>query len=689
GLGADGAYNLTATAVNAAGVSSAETGAFPVVLDTVAPAAAASTLQDDEGDKQGGISAGDITDDRTPTLTGTGEAGATVSVYLDGGTTPAGSVTVDKEGNWSLALPTLSDGAHSYQTKITDAAGNETRGQVVNFTVDSSSVAITIDQANDDAGSITGAVLNGGTTDDTSPELQGTTTASATVTIRDEDGRVLGTTVADASGQWKYALSDVADGQHTWTAETTNDAENTAQAQITLTIDSTPPEAPVITSLQDDVGTVQFTSTVQGNVTDDPAPTLTGTAEAGALVTLYDGASVLGTVMADAEGVWSYTPSTNLVEGTHSITATATDAAGNVSEPSANWNFILDITAPNVGISGNSTESLSGQSEAGALITVEDSNGEKYTAVADENGRWIIAPNPIAAGESGKIYATDPAGNEGEPVSFQGAALASYDLLNESAQVNATTAGDQANPSTTRLADGRIVVVWQSVSGTGLAAQNDVYMQLYEADGVHKVGTEQQINQRTSNNQDSAQVVALADGGFLVVYESYNGGLDNSGDGIVARRYGPDGQAVTDEFLVNVTTSGQQGSPSALATAEGGYIITWQDQSKNIVQRTYDANNHPATGEVVVASGSSMGTTGGPEMAGFTDEAHSGMYITVWNAASGPSDTSSTGVVGQLFAKDGTALGSAFQVNTTMDASQNYPDVITLKDGSFVVYWDT
>ncbi|MBK4716661.1 hypothetical protein [Tenebrionibacter intestinalis] len=65
------------------------------------------------------------------------------------------------------------------------------------------------------------------------------------------------------------------------------------------------------------------------------------------------------------------------------------------------------------------------------------------------------------------------------------------------------------------------------------------------------------------------------------------------------------------------------------------------------------------------------------------------MYITVWNATSGPSDKNSTGVVGQIFGADGKPLGGAFQVNTTMDAQQNYPDVITLKDGSFVVYWDT
>ncbi|ATM74959.1 hypothetical protein CRN79_03455 [Serratia fonticola] len=684
-LGADGSYNLTATAVNAAGVSSAETGAFPIILDTVAPAAAVASLMDRQGDVQGEIAAGGVTDDRTPQLVGTGEAGATVHVYLDGSATPMGSTVVDGNGNWSLVLSPQGNGVHSYQTKITDAAGNETRGESVSFTVDSSNVAITIDQANDDVGLITGAILNGGLTDDNTLELQGTTQAGATVTLRDADGVVLGSTTANAQGVWTYALPTVADGTHHWTAEVTNLAGNTAQAELTLTVDTTPPAVPVITTMEDDVGTVQGSWSVAGNVTDDPAPTFSGTAEPGTLITVYDGELVLGSVTADQNGAWTYTPTTNLIEGVHSVTVTATDAAGNVSEPSSAWNVVLDITAPNIGISANSADSLSGMSEPGVLITITNSVGDKYTTIADQDGRWMLVPNPLAAGESGTIYATDTAGNAGKPIAFQGAALTSYNLLNESVQVNTSTSGDQANPSTTRLADGRIIVVWQGagVSGT------EVFMQLYEADGVHKIGTEQQVNQRTNNNQDSPQVVALADGGFLIVYESYQGGLDNSSDGVVARRFGADGQAVTDEFLVNTTTSGEQNRPSAMATADGGYIITWEDQGKSIVQRTYDADNTPVTGEEIVAGGTGMGSNGGPEMAAFTDEAHDGMYIVVWNATSGPLDTSNTGIVGQIFKADGKPLGSVFQVNTTMDGLQNYPDVVTLKDGSFLVYWDT
>ncbi|MBD8245303.1 hypothetical protein IFT95_24485, partial [Pantoea agglomerans] len=138
------------------------TGAFNVVLDTVAPEAAVAALMDAQGEVQGEVASGGVTDDRAPVLKGTAEAGATVTVYLDNSSTPAGSTVADADGNWTLALGTLTDGEHSWQVKVTDAAGNETRGERATFRLDSSSVELSIDQANDDAGSITGAVLNGG-----------------------------------------------------------------------------------------------------------------------------------------------------------------------------------------------------------------------------------------------------------------------------------------------------------------------------------------------------------------------------------------------------------------------------------------------------------------------------------------------------------------------------------------------
>uniref|UniRef100_UPI00158963D0 Ig-like domain-containing protein n=1 Tax=Burkholderia sp. BCC0506 TaxID=2676290 RepID=UPI00158963D0 len=114
----------------------------------------------------------------------------------------------------------------------------------------------------------------------------------------------------------------------------TDAAGNTGpSASVTVTGDTTAPAAPILVSVADDVGSV-VGAIVSGGTTDDTTPTLTGTAEAGSTVSVYDGTTLLGTATADASGNWTFTPSTGLGEGAHAITVTATDTAGNVSTPS-------------------------------------------------------------------------------------------------------------------------------------------------------------------------------------------------------------------------------------------------------------------------------------------------------------------------------------------------------------------
>jgi Ca2+-binding RTX toxin-like protein len=126
----------------------------------------------------------------------------------------------------------------------------------------------------------------------------------------------------------------LSDGDHAITAVATDAAGNsgTATPNLHVTIDATPPAAPGNLDLADSSDTGDSTS---DNVTSDYTPTLTGTAEADSTVTLYDsdGTTVLGTATATG-GVWSITSST-LGSGGHNLTAVATDAAGNASDPSA------------------------------------------------------------------------------------------------------------------------------------------------------------------------------------------------------------------------------------------------------------------------------------------------------------------------------------------------------------------
>ncbi|MCW5155909.1 Ig-like domain-containing protein, partial [Burkholderia cenocepacia] len=126
----------------------------------------------------------------------------------------------------------------------------------------------------------------------------------------------------------------------------TDAAGNTGpSASVTVTGDTTAPAAPIVVSVTDDVGSIVGLLTT-GATTDDTTPTLAGTAEAGSTVSVYDGTTLLGTTTADPSGNWTFTPTTDLGEGAHSLTVTATDTAGNVSVPSTAFDLTIDTTAP-------------------------------------------------------------------------------------------------------------------------------------------------------------------------------------------------------------------------------------------------------------------------------------------------------------------------------------------------------
>ena len=91
-----------------------------------------------------------------------------------------------------------------------------------------------------------------------------------------------------------------------------------------MTIDTAAPGAPIITGFDDDTGT-----TGDGRTTDKPLQ-LGGTAMTGTTVTVKDGATVLGTAVANGAGEWNFTTGV-LANAAHNFTATATDVAGNIA----------------------------------------------------------------------------------------------------------------------------------------------------------------------------------------------------------------------------------------------------------------------------------------------------------------------------------------------------------------------
>ncbi|WP_257128489.1 Ig-like domain-containing protein, partial [Burkholderia sp. MSMB1459WGS] len=290
--------------------------------------------------------------DATPTLAGTAEAGSTVSVY--DGTTLLGTTTADPSGNWTFTPPTaLGEGAHSLTVTATDAAGNvSTPSTAFNLTIDTTAPALPTVNA----------------TDGTS--LSGTAEAGATVNIdTNGDGTPDATVTADPSGAWTYTPSTPLPVGTVIGVTVTDAAGNTGpSASVTVSGDTTAPAVPIIGTVTDDVGSI-VGAIVSGGSTDDATPTLAGTAEAGSTVSVYDGTTLLGTTTADPSGNWTFTPTTALGEGAHSLTVTATDTAGNVSAPSASFAITIDTTAPALPtVNATDGTSLSGTAEAGATV---------------------------------------------------------------------------------------------------------------------------------------------------------------------------------------------------------------------------------------------------------------------------------------------------------------------------------
>src|SRR5205814_2355460 len=175
-----------------------------------------------------------------------------------------------------------------------------------------------------------------------------TVQADGTITVSDAAGvPTLGIAVS-TGGNYTITTSALADGSHTLTATATDAAGNEGAASTGFTVieDTVAPNAPSISTVNDNTWPVTG-HLANGASTIDTTLTVSGTAEAGSTVTIYDtdGTTVLGTGVA-TRSQHTALP-TALADGSHTLTATATDAAGNEGAASTGFTVIEDTVAPN------------------------------------------------------------------------------------------------------------------------------------------------------------------------------------------------------------------------------------------------------------------------------------------------------------------------------------------------------
>jgi len=361
----DGCGTIVVTECDPAG--NAGCAEIPLNVDTQAPdTPRIDALIDDAGQRTGPIAPGGVTDDARPDVLGRGTPGDTITVYDNG--RQLGDVRVGANGKWRFTPgDDLAPGAHSLTVTATDPAGNVSgASEPFAFDLDCTpfeTLQPSITAVHDDVGPLTGNVAPGGVTDDTRPTIHGTGRALSTISVYD-GATLLGTTLADGAGQWTFTPAPgLADGEHNVTAIAQDRAGNVSgpAAPFSFCVDSVAPAAPTIVAALDDVGAVQG-ALASGAVTDDRSPTLTGSAEPGSRVSIYDNGAKSGDATADATGHWRYTPATPLSEGAHAFTATATDAAGNTSPPSQPFDLTTDCTPPRASITIDAIATDSGVS---------------------------------------------------------------------------------------------------------------------------------------------------------------------------------------------------------------------------------------------------------------------------------------------------------------------------------------
>lgn len=266
----------------------------------------------------------DIVDGMHVVLSGISKPDSTLRVY--DGKTQLGMATTGPSGDWSVTTPRLAGGAHTLTEKATDAAGNTSIAWqavhpfIASSTSGSGSPAAwptstvpsppKVSSFSRDSG-----LVGDHTTTDTTVTLNGSGPPKSGVRIF--DGKIeIGTTTAEANGVWSYTT--VPDGKHSFKAlDTASGVSSEKSTALTITVDTTAPDAPILL----------------GASTHHHDAVVRGTAEAGSIIKLYNDGKLLGTTLADAEGHFTST-NPKLKGGIHSITATATDPAGNTSASS-------------------------------------------------------------------------------------------------------------------------------------------------------------------------------------------------------------------------------------------------------------------------------------------------------------------------------------------------------------------
>jgi hypothetical protein len=548
-----------------------------------------------------------------------------------------GQVTINTDGTLTYTPQADFFGTDTFRYTISDGRGGTSTAtvSVVVKPVNDAPVAAD-DAANTDQGQpVTFAVLANDGDPDGDPLIVTSVTSGA-------NGKV----AINADGTLTYYPATGFAGTDSFTYTVSDGQGGSAQATVSVVVNRV--NAPPVAT--DSLAAMEAGTPINGTLTAadaDHAPA--------DLRYSLAAAPANGTAVVQADGTYTYSPATGFV-GTDTFAFTVTDPTG----ASANASVTVSVL-PGAAGTGAGGEFVVNSTTAGAQ--------QVPVLAALKDGGFVIAWESQNQDGSGfGIFA--------QRFDAHGAAVGTE------FRANTFVLDHQQMPSAAALEDGGFVLVWQSRNQDGIGL--GVFGKRFDANG-QAVGVEFQANTFTRGDQDVPDVAGLADGGFVVTWQSQN--QDGNNTGIFAQRYDAAGQAVGGEFQVNTFIQNAQQAPDVAALSDGGFVIVWDSQNQ-------DGNNAGVYGQRFAANGLKVGgefqvntftqnAQQAPEVAALTG----GGFVAVWESQN--QDGNNSGIFGQRFAADGTRLGGEFQVNTMTAGSQQTASVTAAADGGFTVVWQS
>jgi hypothetical protein len=258
--------------------------------------------------------------------------------------------------------------------------------------------------------------------------------------------------------------------------------------------------------------------------------------------------------------------------------------------------------------------------------------------------------------------------------------------------VNTQATDQQLWPSAATLNNGGFVVTWIDFSSLSDGSASSIKAQLFDASGA-KVGSEFLVNSSTANNQLQPEVTGIGGGNLVITWTDYSGTLgDTDVSSIKGQMFNAAGARLGSEFLVNTQTAKDQINPSVAGLSNGGFVVTWQDNSGmlgdpsgcGIAAQIFNNGGYKVGSEFLVNTATNGDQTT-PRVASLAN----GGFVITWDDISGTlGDSSAWSIKAQIYNASGAKVGTEILVNTQTANNQLDPAITPLSNGGFVIAWD-